>query len=724
MNLRLITLSIASAAVFVLPAVAGIDGSSAGGGTIWDPRVINVGFVESYFEIPGNGSNAAFDDCVVDENIRAFLDRYHPSKITRSFPKFDPLNYQKYDNIPPLDRYFRLHFDRDLNVPEVSRVLNAMDGVLFAEPEYYRQADEVPEGVRAGTNFSEIGKQRRVRVSPPNDEYFFNDTIMDQWNLHDDGAGIGCPTAWTYTKGDPEVHIGNLDYGIWWAHTELDVAGGLFVDRDILGIGDWFVTDPRQLNDSKTTHATQSAGILIAQTNNGNDIAGIARGDTGTGVGCSLYDLQLRFIDLSGEQLVAWGLAVEAAVDPLGDLNCNVISMSLKAYAYSEVFRGVMRFANEVGTNIVCANGRATGPGYPALFDKHWITVTGVHDSTGAVITDSGRGFGIDLVSPGNIWSTTYPDSAMIDTLSIYPLGSSAVPHAAGSIALLRSFLGNDWAPEDYENILKLSSVDDESDGDSRSWNDSTGHGKLRIDRALANADTMSILDFQTANTDTSDGTLVNVKFMSGPYKGGVHSAYRYKVSGTISFSGAFSDKPFVWGRCEPAYPYGFHGLSNYSPNYGEPFHDIEESSVSVSECVAFTYVYLLQDEDTGQYTIWYPAHFSQIPVAVRAMGPVDRGIKSMTSTEPGRLQVSPNPFNARVSISYRVRTPGHLTVDIFDVRGHRVLSLIDQNSEPGVVDIVWTGVDRYGREVSSGTYFLRISDCGSHVIEKLTLVK
>jgi hypothetical protein len=691
------------------------------------PRIMSLGLVESSFELPGGQDSAAFEDCMVDEEIRAFLDRYHPSTISRSFPTFDPHNYPEYDHLPPLDRFFKLRFDQDLNVPDVARVLDGMDGVLFAEPVYFLRAEEVVEEAKAKIERrrSRFIDKSQSRALAPNDEYFYHATLMDQWNLHDDGAGIGCPTAWTYTTGDPDVHIGNLDFGIWWDHTELDISGGLFVNSS-LG-GELFVDGPQHLDDPHSIHATQSAGILVAQTNNGNDIAGIARGDTGNGVGCSLYDLQLRWQDLSEENLEAWGMAVEAAVDPLGTLQCDVISMSISAHTYNEEFRGVMRFANEVGANIVCANGRRTGPGYPALLDKHWITVTGVHDSTGAVFYDSGRGFGIDMMSPGGVWSTSHPalsDPTITDTLSYYSLGSCAAPHAAGSIALLRSYLGNGLAPEDYENILKLSSMDVLSDGNPQSWDDSTGHGKLRIDQAIANADTMSILEFQTANTDTSERTHVVVKFMTGSYKGANHEARRYKVSGDISFSGVFSQKPVVWGRCEPAYPFGFHGLSDYSPNYGEPFHDVVDSSVTVSGCTAFTYVYLLKDKATGQYTIWYPAHFSQIPVAVKAMGPVDLGTKSIPSAEPHELRISPNPFNAGVSISYRVQTAGRLTVDVVDLRGRRVCRLMDGDAEPGVVDLHWAGVDDSRRGVSSGTYFLRISDGGRHVVEKLSLVK
>ena len=718
--------------VFSLSIVVPCFGAAEAGDEIpapYTPRIIKIGIAPDFLTLPPESDQADFEECTIDEEIAEFLYQYDPTIIRRSFPDFDPGDYEEYDHIPPLDRFFRVHFLSNFDVPEVAERLRQLGGVLFAQPSYYNPSGDIEEKMLLLPPASSEVHSPNKAPTPftPNDPVFHGDLLIPehQWNLHDDGAGIRCQTAWDITTGDRNVRIGNMDFGFWYEHPDLDIAGGFFVAPGTGG-NPYALAPARQLEVYKNAHGTLSGGILAASTNNDTIIAGVAGGNDAL-PGCSLYDIQLSELDLSLEIMEAWIFALENAVDPLGNYACNVISMSLEAAAYDEEFRGAVRFANAVGANVVTGNGRRTGPRYPSLFDNHWVTAVGAHDSSGAVIYDSGRGGEIDLVAPSNCISTTVPiarDPIFGDmNLAYHSHCSCSVPHVAGSIALLRSFLGNNLRPEDYENIIKYTANDTTtSDGNAQTWADSCGYGRLDIGKALTNAEEHSIVSFSSPNTVITETDYVNISFMSGPYAG-PQTAIRYKVAGYISFSNTFSGVPIAWGRCEPAYPYGFHGLSKYSPNYGEPFHGVIENSVDKLGCTAFTYVYKIADE-YGQYVYWYPAHYSQIPVTVKAMGPTSDQKGVELTVEKSHLAAAPNPFNSRIDISFQIESPSRVVVDIVDLRGRIVRNLLDQYCEAGKIETAWNGADIKGRGVASGTYFVRVEDGRNVVVEKVSLAK
>ncbi len=76
-----------------------------------------------------------------------------------------------------------------------------------------------------------------------------------------------------------------------------------------------------------------------------------------------------------------------------------------------------------------------------------------------------------------------------------------------------------------------------------------------------------------------------------------------------------------------------------------------------------------------------------------------------------------PNPFNAQVGTSYRVRAPGRVQVDLYDVLGRRVRSWNRRVESAGPFAWRWDGRDRTGAEAASGMYSIRFrytSDGGS----------
>jgi hypothetical protein len=73
-------------------------------------------------------------------------------------------------------------------------------------------------------------------------------------------------------------------------------------------------------------------------------------------------------------------------------------------------------------------------------------------------------------------------------------------------------------------------------------------------------------------------------------------------------------------------------------------------------------------------------------------------------------LQNTPNPFNPLTTIEYAVPSPSHVRIEVFDVAGRRVATLVDRPEDPGRHAVVWDGTNRRGQQLGSGVYFCRMS--------------
>lgn len=83
-----------------------------------------------------------------------------------------------------------------------------------------------------------------------------------------------------------------------------------------------------------------------------------------------------------------------------------------------------------------------------------------------------------------------------------------------------------------------------------------------------------------------------------------------------------------------------------------------------------------------------------------------------------------PNPFNPRTSVKFVLGGTGHTTLDIFDVTGRKVCSLVDQTLDAGLHTIPWSGVDDAGRNLASGTYLAKLCSGDQVATHKLVLAK
>lgn len=83
-----------------------------------------------------------------------------------------------------------------------------------------------------------------------------------------------------------------------------------------------------------------------------------------------------------------------------------------------------------------------------------------------------------------------------------------------------------------------------------------------------------------------------------------------------------------------------------------------------------------------------------------------------------------PNPFNSGTVISYALSEATHVRLEVFDVLGRRVSTLVDQIQPIGQHQVVWDGHLESGEPAASGMYFYRLRAGAFTESKKMILVK
>lgn len=111
---------------------------------------------------------------------------------------------------------------------------------------------------------------------------------------------------------------------------------------------------------------------------------------------------------------------------------------------------------------------------------------------------------------------------------------------------------------------------------------------------------------------------------------------------------------------------------------------------------------------------------------------PRDSIIENLTDvvgeSEPISLQISlsnyPNPFNSSTNISFTLPEAGHVKLDVYDIAGRLVTTLVDPDAHAGHNTVIWNGTDQSGRPISSGIYFYTLRSGNDLKSRRMLLLK
>ena len=83
-----------------------------------------------------------------------------------------------------------------------------------------------------------------------------------------------------------------------------------------------------------------------------------------------------------------------------------------------------------------------------------------------------------------------------------------------------------------------------------------------------------------------------------------------------------------------------------------------------------------------------------------------------------------PNPFNPETTISFDMPQAGKANVQIYNLRGQLVKTLLNNQVSAGTQNIIWNGRDSKNNSVASGVYFYRIKTANETIQKKMVLQK
>ncbi|HYH84209.1 MAG TPA: S8 family serine peptidase [Pyrinomonadaceae bacterium] len=346
----------------------------------------------------------------------------------------------------------------DLDGETVAQVVAGYDALPEVE---YAEANEV---IRVGPLNSSPLRSRFVSSVPaggPNDPL-----LSDQWGLINTGqregkseADIGALAAWAKTHGSEKVVVAVLDSGVDYTHQ--DLVGNMWLrpaDMEMyfdeqLGVVDDAngfsavdsVRDPMDENG----HGTHCAGIVGAEGDNGEGIAG---------VNWKIEIMPLKFMGKGGfgttkDAIEAINYVIERKRE---GVNVRVISASWGSRQKSKALEDVIRKAGEAGILFVAASGNDSEnadrtPHYPANYQLPNIISVAALDRRDQLASFSNYGAkNVHVAAPGKEILSTWLDNKYEEHSGT----SMATPFVAGVAGLVLSVEPNLSVKELRERLL------------------------------------------------------------------------------------------------------------------------------------------------------------------------------------------------------------------------------------------------------------------------------
>jgi hypothetical protein len=152
----------------------------------------------------------------------------------------------------------------------------------------------------------------------------------------------------------------------------------------------------------------------------------------------------------------------------------------------------------------------------------------------------------------------------------------------------------------------------------------------------------------------------------------------------------------------EPVVPAKYVGQLNVVQNkfsYRFSDYDVEAGNI---------YFYRLEDISLNGYSTFHGPFSVSVPLPSRY----------------ALMQNFPNPFNARTVIDFQLPVNERVSIDVYDVLGRRVKTLLDENRNSGYHRIVWDGKDEKGYEVASGIYLCLLISGDFFEVKKMIILR
>ncbi len=98
--------------------------------------------------------------------------------------------------------------------------------------------------------------------------------------------------------------------------------------------------------------------------------------------------------------------------------------------------------------------------------------------------------------------------------------------------------------------------------------------------------------------------------------------------------------------------------------------------------------------------------------------------VVSMPVSDFALIQNYPNPFNVSTTIEYIVNLAGRFVLDIYNIKGQKISTLVNREIQPGRYIQQWTALSDNGRPLATGIYFAALRLNERLTTKKIMLMK
>lgn len=180
---------------------------------------------------------------------------------------------------------------------------------------------------------------------------------------------------------------------------------------------------------------------------------------------------------------------------------------------------------------------------------------------------------------------------------------------------------------------------------------------------------------------------------------------------------------------------YNGNYLSSYHAikiSYNAPWIELDKWQGQISEnnpesltlSIPQTYI------PSGQYHANLRVHTNdpaneliEIPLTAEIIS-VSNDDNSVAAVTSSLEQNYPNPFNPETTISFFVDANSEVAIDIYDIKGRKVKTLVRDNYSRGNHSVVWNGENNQGNPVASGIYLYKMRSGSFSKSRKMILLK
>lgn len=175
---------------------------------------------------------------------------------------------------------------------------------------------------------------------------------------------------------------------------------------------------------------------------------------------------------------------------------------------------------------------------------------------------------------------------------------------------------------------------------------------------------------------------------------------------------------PMVYGE-KPDLTPGSGEIARLIFHVDDPSLKTLELGVTTLEGHSPMFVHTEMVNGEGQTIVTVP-EFPDLTVALANAS----GVQAEIPTTFALKQNAPNPFNPQTDISFDLPVATQVKLDILNVLGQHVKTLVDEYREAGSYSIIWDGHSDGGSAVASGVYFYRITAGNDQAVKKMMMLK